>query len=255
MTTVERERRGRVEILRLNRPEARNAINADVTREMEHALDEIEADPGVRVVVLTGNGPVFSAGADLKAIASNDARGLFSDRGGLAGITSREHMKPIVAAVNGHALAGGFEIMLACDLAIAADDAEFGIPEVQRGLFAAAGGLIRLPKHLPAAIATELAIVGDRISAARAYELGLVNRVVPADRVLDVALELAERIAANPPVPVRAARQMVREAPALTDDEAWARNAVLAAEALASGDYLEGATAFAEKREPRWKDA
>jgi len=157
--------------------------------------------------------------------------------------------------VNGHALAGGFEIVLACDLVVAADDADFGIPEVKRGLFAAAGGLIRLPNRIPTATAMELALTGDPIDANRAFELGLVNRVVPRAEVLDAALALAERVCANAPVAVRNARTMVREARDLTEAEAWSRNNQLAIEVFSTKDAIEGATAFAEKRAPKWTGA
>ena len=181
MPAVERERRGHVEILTINRPEARNAINGDVSVGMAAALDELEADDGCWVVVLTGAGDkAFSAGMDLKAFASGEGGAIMGGSGGFAGITQREFPKPIIAAVNGAALAGGCEIMLSCDLVVAADHATFGIPEAKRGLVAGAGGLIRLPKRLPLAIALELALTGDSIDAPRALQLGLVNRVVPA---------------------------------------------------------------------------
>jgi enoyl-CoA hydratase len=249
---VERERRGRVEVLALARPEARNAINGEVAQSIEGALDDIEADDDVWAVVVTGRGPVFSAGADLKAIAAGRGIELLTKRGGFGGITQREFSKPLIAAVNGPALAGGFEIVLSCDLVVAADDAVFGLPEVKRGLFASAGGLVRLPKRVPLALATELAITGEPIDAHRAHALGLVNRVVPRDQVLDEALTLAGRIAENAPLAVRSSMRMVREAGDLTDADAWRRNNELAAEVGASNDAIEGATAFAEKRTPRW---
>lgn len=252
MAAIERERRGRVEIITINRPESRNAVNGDVTRGFEAALDDIEADTDVWAIVVTGAGDVFCAGADLKKIAAGDANDLYTKRGSFGGFVSRDIGKPIVAAVNGPALAGGFEIVLTCDLVVAADTAVFGLPEVQRGLFAAAGGLIRLPKRLPLAIAMELSIVGDRIDAARALELGLVNRVVPRDRVLDEALALADKICRNPPVAVRNARRMVREAVDLPEADAWERSNQLAVEVFSTGDSLEGARAFAEKRAPNW---
>jgi enoyl-CoA hydratase len=173
-------------------------------------------------------------------------------RGNFAGLVRRNFPKPIIAAVNGPAFAGGFEIVLACDLVVAADEAQFGIPEVKRGLFAAAGALIRLPKRVPLALATELAITGDPIDAQRALQLGLVTRVVPVAEVVDAALELAARIAANGPLAVRKTLQMVREAVDLTEEEAWPRNFELAMDVFASKDSIEGATAFAEKRPPRW---
>lgn len=252
MAAIETERRGRVGIIRINRPEARNAVNGEVATGMEAALDDFEADADIQAVIVTGNGPTFSAGADLKLVATGRAAEIATKRGNFAGIVRREYTKPLIAAVNGAALAGGFEIVLACDLVVAAEHATFGVPEVKRGLFAAAGALIRLPKRVPLALATELAITGDPIDATRALQLGLVNRVVPADDVLDAALELAGRIAENGPLAVKNSLQMVREAGDLTEDEAWPRNFELAMEVFASKDSIEGATAFAEKRPPQW---
>jgi enoyl-CoA hydratase len=249
---VERERRGRVEILAIARPEARNAVNGEVARAIEAALDDLEADDEVLAVIVTGRGPTFSAGADLKAIAAGRALDLMTKRGGFGGITQRDFPKPLIAAVNGPALAGGFEIVLRCDLVVAADDAVFGLPEVKRGLFAAAGGLLRLPKRVPLALAAELAITGDTIDADRAHALGLVNRVVPREQVLDEALALAGRIAENAPIAVRNSLRMVREAVDLTEADAWRRSGQLAGEVASTKDAIEGATAFAEKRPPRW---
>jgi enoyl-CoA hydratase/carnithine racemase len=252
MAPIERERRDQVEIIRFNRPEARNAVNFGVSSAVEAALDEIEGDTGVKVVVFTGNGPTFCAGADLKEVAQGKGGDIITRRGGFAGVVHRTFPKPLIAAVNGPALAGGFEVVLACDLVVAAEHATFGIPEAAKGLFAAAGGLIRLPKRIPQAIATELAITGDPIDASRAYELGLVNRVVPEDRVLDEALTLAARIAQNGPLAVRNSLTMVREAGDLPEEQAWARSMELALGVFTSEDALEGAKAFAEKRAPRW---
>lgn len=252
---VEIERRPGVGILRINRPGARNAVNGAVAQGMEAGLDEFESDSEVQAVVVTGTGSVFSAGADLKLVASGRAGEIATKRGNFAGIVRRDFPKPLIAAVNGPALAGGFEIVLACDLVVAAENAVFGIPEAKRGLFAAAGGLIRLPKRVPLALATELAITGDPIDAARAHQLGLVNRVVPGEQLLDEALALAGRIAENAPLAVRNALRMVREAVDLDEEAAWARNNELAVEVFSSPDAVEGATAFAEKRPPRWTSA
>jgi enoyl-CoA hydratase len=253
MTVVEFEARNNVAILTLNRPEARNAISPEVSQTMAAHLDTIEADPALRIVVITGRGEVFSAGADLKVVAQGKANDIAKGKGGFAGIVSRDFPKPIIAAVNGPALAGGFEIVLSCDLVVAADTARFGIPEVKRGLMAAAGGLIRLPKRVPLAIALELAMTGDPIDAQWALQLGLVNRVVPAGQVLDEALALADRIGENSPAAVRASRQLVREAGELTEAEGWKRTIELMMPVFESGDAIEGATAFAEKRAPVWK--
>jgi enoyl-CoA hydratase/carnithine racemase len=253
MALVELERRGNIALLTLNRPEARNAISPEVSQTMATLLDEIEADAQLRAVVLTGAGPVFSSGADLKVVAQGRAADIASGRGGFAGVVNRDFPKPIIAAVNGPALAGGFEIVLSCDLVVAADSARFGIPEVQRGLMAAAGGLIRLPKRVPLAIALEMAMTGDPIDAPRALALGLVNRVVPLDRIIEEASALAERIGQNSPIAVRQSRRLVREAAELSEADGWRRTNELMVEVFTSGDAVEGATAFAEKRPPVWK--
>ena len=252
MAVVEIEKRDRVAIITLNRPEARNAMSNEVANAVEAALDDFEADDAITVVIITGAGSTFCAGADLKKVAKGKGGELITKRGGFGGIVTRTFPKPLIAAVNGPALAGGFEIVLACDLVVAAQDARFGLPEVKRGLFAAAGGLIRLPKRIPRVLATELAITGDPIDADRALQLGLVNQVVPTPEVLDAALALAERIAVNGPLAVRNTLKMVHEAPDLTEETAWPRNYELAIEVFASKDSIEGATAFAEKREPKW---
>jgi len=253
MAVVELERREHIALVTLNRPEARNAISPEVSQTMAALLDEIETDPALRAVVLTGRGEVFSAGADLKVVAQGRANDIARGKGGFAGVVTRDFPKPIIAAVNGPALAGGFEIVLSCDLVVAADTARFGIPEVKRGLMAAAGGLIRLPKRVPLAIALELAMTGDPIDAGRALQLGLVNAVVPADQVVVEAIALAERIGENSPIAVRNSRRLVREAADLSEDQGWARTLELMMPVFESGDSIEGATAFAEKRKPVWK--
>jgi len=251
---LERERRGRVEILTLNRPEARNAVSPEVSRAIEAALDDLEADPEIRVIVLTGNGPVFCAGADLKVVARGEGMSIETERGGFGGLARREVSKPIVAAVNGPALAGGFELALACDLVVAAESATFGLPEAKRGLLAAAGGPIRLAKRVPLALALEIVMTGDPISAQRAHSVGLVSRVVADGQVVDAAVELAGRIMANSPSAVRAARALVRGAVDRDEAGGWELTYELARTAIASGDAIEGATAFAEKRDPVWND-
>jgi len=222
MAAVEVERRDRVGIIRLNRPEARNAVNNDLATGVEAALDDFETDPDVQAVVITGNGKTFCAGADLKLVAAGRGAEMATAKGNFAGIVTRDFPKPIIAAVHGAALAGGFEIMLSCDLVVAADDTRFGLPEVKRGLFAAAGGLIRLPKRVPLAVATELAITGEPIDAPRALQLGLVNRIVPADQVVDAALELAATIAENGPLAIKNSLAMVRDGKALFSEDARA---------------------------------
>jgi enoyl-CoA hydratase/carnithine racemase len=251
---VLRERRGHVEILTINRPEARNAINGPVSLAMSAALDELTEDEDAWVVVVTGAGDkAFSAGMDLKAFSSGEGADIIGGTGGFAGLTTRDFPKPIIAAVNGSALAGGFEIMLSCDLVVAAEHATFGIPEAKRGLIAGAGGLIRMPKRLPLAIALELAMTGDSIDAPRALALGLVNRVVPADRLIDETLELAERIAANAPLAVRHSRAVIKQAADVPEAEGWEINSKAVAVVFSSADAMEGPVAFAEKRAPNWQ--
>ena len=246
-----RERRGHVEVLTINRPEARNAINYATAAALSNALDECETDEDVWVVVLTGAGDrAFSAGMDLKAFANGEFPA--TDKG-FGGITQRDFPKPLIAAANGSALAGGFEMVISCDLVVAAEHARFGIPEVQRGLFAAGGGVIRLAKLLPPAVAYEMALTAEPIEAARAYELGLVNRVVPGEQVLDAAIALAERIAKNAPLAVRTSKELMRRSRELTEAESWTLSNDAWAMIMASADAMEGAIAFAEKREPRWQ--
>jgi enoyl-CoA hydratase len=251
---LERERRGRVEILRLNRPDARNAINPELAHAIEDALDEVETDRAVWSVVLTGTGTVFSAGADLKVVASGAGSKIATRRGGFAGIVERTISKPVIAAVNGPALAGGFEIVLACDLVVAADDATFGLPEVKRGLVALGGGPIRLAKRVALAAAFELVLTGDPISATRAYELGLVNRLVPAAQVVDEAVALADRIGENSPAAIRASKALLLESVDLSTPDAWVRSNALAKDVWKHPDAIEGSAAFAEKRPPVWND-
>lgn len=251
---LERERRGRVEVLRLNRPEARNAMSPELSHAIEAALDDVEADPGVAAVVITGAGPVFCAGADLRVIASGGGAGIMTKRGGFAGVTQRDFPKPIIAAVRGFAVAGGFELVLGCDLVVAATDAKFGLPEATRGLLAAAGGPIRLAKRVPLPVALEIGMTGEPISATRAYELGLVNRLVPPDSVVDEAVALGERIASNSPTAVRVTRRLIKESAEISEEDGWAKTWEAAAEVGASGDGIEGATAFVEKRPPVWNE-
>jgi enoyl-CoA hydratase/carnithine racemase len=253
MPELLRERRGHVEILTINRPEARNAINGAVSRGFVAAFDDLEADEDCWVVIVTGAGDkAFSAGMDLKAFAAGEVGDIMGSKGGFAGIAQRDFPKPIIAAVNGSALAGGCEIMLACDLVVAVQEAKFGIPEVKRGLIAGGGGLIRLPKRLPAAIALELALTGDPIDADRALALGLINRVVPADQLMVAALALAETIADNAPLAVRASKRVMKQAAEVPEAEGWAINSQAVPEVFGSADAMEGPVAFAEKRKPKW---
>jgi enoyl-CoA hydratase len=246
-----RERIGHVEVLTINRPEARNAINLATAQALSTALDELEIDDDCWVVVLTGSeDKAFSAGMDLKAFASGEFP--ITEKG-FGGITKRDFPKPLIAAVNGSALAGGFEIMLSCDLVVAADHAKFGIPEVARGLVAGAGGLIRLPKRVPMAVALELALTAEPIDASKALAIGLINRVVPSASLRDEALALAERIAKNAPMAVRVSKQVMRDAAERSEAEAWSINDAAFGAIGQSADAMEGAIAFAEKREPNWQ--
>ncbi len=252
---VVRERHGRVELVRINREAARNAIDGPTTRALDSTFDELTEDQDVWAVVLTGTGErAFSAGMDLKAFVSGDA-GIRSSENGFAGLTRRHFPKPLIAAVNGAALAGGCELVLSCDLVVAAEHATFGIPEVKRGLAAAAGGLIRLHRRIPLSIALELALTGEPIDARRAQVLGLVNRVVAADQVVESALELAEKICANAPLAVRISKEIMMRSLDLPEHEAWKMNDEKIVPVFTSKDAIEGATAFAEKRPPRWEGA
>lgn len=237
----------------INRHEARNAVNGDVTLGIEAAIDRCETDPDIRVTVLTGAGPdAFCAGADLKEVAAGRSAALWTDRGGFAGITSRDRSKPWIAAVQGKALAGGTEIALACDLIVASDNAAFGLPEVLRGLIAAAGGLARLPRALPPRVAMELILTGRPMDVQQAHQWGMVSRVVPREALADAALALANEIASNAPIAVRESLRLARVA--LDHDETalrdMSRQAI--ARVKASEDFLEGPRAFNEKRAPRW---
>jgi enoyl-CoA hydratase len=249
---VEFEQRGPFAVVKINRPEARNAVNGPVAQGIEDAIDKIEADDSIWVGILTGEPPVFCAGADLKEINSGNAAALQTQRGGFGGITQRERTKPIVAAVDGPALAGGTEIVLSCDLVVASTTATFGIPEVKRSLVAAAGGLFRLPRKIPFNIAMELALTGDPIGAEVAHHHGLVNRLCEPGEALTSAIALAEQICANAPVAVRETRKIVLEATTAPDEVGWKMSVEGMAKAMSSEDFSEGLTAFIEKRPPKW---
>jgi enoyl-CoA hydratase len=251
---VEYEQKGRVALLTINRPEARNAVNGEVAAGMEAAIDRLESDDEVWIGVLTGAGSVFSAGADLKAIATGQAAALQTAKGGFAGIATRQRTKPIIAAVDGPALAGGCEIVLSCDMVVASSAAAFGLPEVKRSLVAGAGGLFRLPRVLPRNVAMEIALTGDPITAERAYSLGMINELVEAGQAVQAALDLAERICANAPVAVRESRQVVLAADTTNDDaELWRLSNQAFAKVASTEDFAEGPRAFIEKRPPAWK--
>ena len=250
---VEYEQRGSVAILTIRRPEARNAVNGEVAKSMEAGIDRLEDDPEVWVGVVAGEGPVFSAGADLKVIAAGKPAELQTERGGFGGITRRERTKPLVAAVDGPALAGGCEIALACDLIVASRQAAFGLPEVKRSLVAAAGGLFRLPRALPRNVALEIVLTGDPIDAERAYALGLANQLVEPGEALDAAIALAERICANAPLAVRASRRVLLASAYADDEVGWRLTNEEFAKLFQTEDFAEGPRAFIEKRAPEWK--
>ncbi len=239
-------------VITINRPDARNAVNGDVARGIEEAIDRLEADDSLWVGILTGVPPVFSAGADLKEINAGRAVDLTTARGGFGGITRRERTKPIIAAVDGPALAGGAEMALACDLIVASTNARFGLPEVKRSLVAAAGGLFRMPRKLPFNVAMELILTGDPIDAQRAHHFGLVNVLCEPGQVLEEAKKLAGRVEANAPVAVRASRHAVLAATTEDEPAAWRLSSQAMAKAMGSDDFKEGLTAFIEKRPPAW---
>lgn len=250
---VEYETRGHVAVLTLNRPEARNAVNGELAQAMDARLERMEADPEIWVGVLAANGPVFCAGADLKAINSGKAGELATKRGGFGGFTTYPRTKPVIAAIDGLATAGGCEIALAADMIVASTNAAFGLAEVKRNLVAAAGGLYRLPKLIGKNVALEVALTGEPLSVDRAYQLGLVNRITEAGKALEGAIEMAEAIAANAPLAVWESRALVIAAD--WDDEATinANTGAAFGRVLASEDTKEGLTAFIEKRAPEWK--
>lgn len=245
------ETRGRVLIITINRPDQRNAINSTVAQRIGAALDELDRNVELSVGVLSGAGRGFCAGMDLKAFVAGD-RPWVGDRG-FAGITRRSADKPLIAAVEGFAVAGGLEVALACDLIVAARGARLGIPEVKRSLVAAGGGLLRLPRVLPRNVAMEMALTGEPISAERAHELGMVNRLCDPGETLAEALRLAEAIAAGGPLALAATKRILRESVDWPESEFFERQAEIADPVRDSEDAREGAQAFAEKREPLWR--
>jgi enoyl-CoA hydratase len=245
------DERDGVLLVTLNRPEQRNAVNGAVAEGIAAALDRLDGEAALRAGVLTGAGKGFCAGMDLKAFVAGE-RPSAGDRG-FAGIVQRPPQKPLIAAVEGFAVAGGFEIALACDLIVAARGARFGIPEVKRGLVAAGGALLRLPRRIPYHLAMELALTGEPIDAERAHAVGLVSRLVEPSATVDAALELAAAIAANGPLALAASKRILVEAPGWPPDELWERQAAISDPVRSSADAREGALAFAEKRPPRWQ--
>jgi enoyl-CoA hydratase len=254
---VEYETQGRVAVITLNRPEARNAVNGDVATALEAAIDRMEADDEVWVGVLRANTdgqarPVFCAGADLKAINSGNAGGLGTRRGGFGGFAYRERKKPVIVAVDGLATAGGCEIVLAADLVVATTRSSFGLAEVKRNLIAGAGGLFRLPRAIGRAVAMEVILTGEPLSAERAYSLGLVNRLVEPGEAVNEALKLAATICENAPLAVWASRKVVLAAAYEDDDTLKKMTNDEFARVMGSADTKEGLTAFIEKRAPQW---
>src|SRR5690606_3939931 len=239
-----------VAVITINRPQAKNAVNRAVAEQIAAALDDLDSRKDLTVGILTGAGGTFCAGMDLKAFLAGEVP-IIEGRG-FGGFAQRPPRKPLIAAVEGYALAGGFEAVLACDLVVAAEDAKFGIPEVKRGLVAAAGGLLRLPQRIPRNIAMEFALTGDFVDAPRAAELGLVNRITPSGKALDGARELAARIAENAPLAVAVSKQVIVESADWSAAERWQRQDELTGPVFTSRDAAEGAAAFAEKRKPVW---
>lgn len=251
---LERSRHGEVLLLCLTRPQAANAISGELALALHDALDRFEEDPELRVAVLTGSGDrIFSAGADLREVETGHLAEVAGHLpSGFAGITERDCPKPLIAAVNGAAIAGGFEIVLSCDLVVAEEHATFGLPEVARGLIAGAGGAVRVPQRLPHAVAHELLLTGDPIDAHRAQALGLVNHVVPRGQAVDEALRVAQRIVANAPLAIEATLAVTRAVRRGSDGDAWRTNHDQLRRVQASDDVREGTRAFLEKRPPAW---
>ncbi len=240
-------------VVTLNRPDARNAINTEVSALIAAALDRLDDESELRVGVIAGNGPAFCAGMDLKAFARGEEM-VFGPRG-FAGIVKQPATKPLIAVVDGPAMGGGFEVVLACDLIVASERARFGLPEVKRGLTASGGGLFRLPHRIPYHQAMELILSGEPIEPARALELGLINRLTPAGEALPAALELAAVVAANAPLAAAASKRVVRESVDWPVHEVFDRQEPIVDPVRKSADAAEGAKAFGEKRTPRWVGA
>jgi enoyl-CoA hydratase len=245
------ERRDNVLLITLNRPEVRNAVNAALAAGVAGALDQLDDDDDLSVGVLTGTGGFFCAGMDLGAFVKGESP-WFGDRG-FAGIAQRASRKPLIAAIEGFAVAGGMEIALACDLIVAAKGAKMGIPEAKRSLVAAGGALLRLPRRMPYHVVMELALTGDPLLAERFHELGLVNRLAEPGSAVDVALELAGALAKNGPLALAASKQILQEQYDWSSAEMWEKQGAISGPVLASEDANEGASAFKEKREPQWK--
>src|SRR5271154_1223858 len=248
---VNTERRGNVLLITIDRPEVRNAVNAAVAAGIAGALEELDGDDEISVGVLTGAGGFFCAGMDLGAFVKGEAP-WFGDRG-FAGIAQRSARKPLIAAVERFAVAGGMEIALACDLIVAARGAKLGIPEAKRSIVASGGALLRLPRRIPYHVVMELALTGDPLPAERFHELGVVNRLSEVGSAVDVALELAAELAKNGPLALAASKQILQEQFDWSTAEMWERQAEIAGPVMTSEDAREGASAFKEKRDPVWR--
>jgi enoyl-CoA hydratase len=242
---------GGVAVITINRPKARNAVNGAVARGIASAVDELDERKDVAVIVLTGAGGTFSAGMDLKGFLTGDFPVV--EGRGFGGLTEAPPRKPVIAAVEGYALAGGFELALACDIVVASEAATFGLPEPKRGLVAGAGGIMRLPRRIPYHVAMEIALTGDHYPASRLYELGLVNRLTPEGEALAGALELAAKIAANAPLALAATKRVIVESADWSREEMFKKQGEIISPVFGSKDAMEGAAAFAEKRPPAWK--
>jgi enoyl-CoA hydratase len=242
---------GGIAVITINRPERRNAVNGEVARAIAGAIDEFDASADVSVYILTGAGGTFSAGMDLKGFLAGDSPVV--DGRGFAGITQRPPAKPIIAAVEGYALAGGCEVALACDMIVASSEAKFGLPEVTRGLVAGAGGLLRLPRRIPYHVAMEIALTGAHYPASRLAEVGLVNQVTEPGGALAAARELAAKVAANAPLALAATKKVIVESADWSSEEQFDRQGEIIGPVFVSKDAMEGAAAFAEKRKPVWK--
>jgi enoyl-CoA hydratase len=240
-----------VAIITIDRPQARNAVNGEVARGIAAAIEDFDASADVSVLVLTGAGGTFSAGMDLKGFLTGDSP--IAPGRGFGGIAERPPNKPVIAAVEGYALAGGFELVLACDLVVASEEAKFGLPEVRRGLVAGAGGLLRLPSRIPYHIAMEIALTGEHFPADRLAEAGLVNKLVPAGQALPAAAELARKVALGAPLALAASKRVIVESADWAANEAFAKQGEIIAPIFRSKDAMEGAAAFAQKRPPAWR--
>jgi enoyl-CoA hydratase len=240
-----------VMIITINRPQKKNAVNKDVAMGIAAALDALDADDNTHVVILTGAGGTFCSGMDLEAFVQGETP--YVEGRGFAGMVQRSTDKPLIAAVEGYALAGGCELAITCDLIVAADNSKFGIPEVKRGLAAAAGGLVRLPRQISSRVAMEMALTGDFVDADRALSLGLINQIAPAGEALAQAKALAAKIAENGPLAVKRSKQVIKESIDWSQDDMFDKQQVIVNPVFSSEDAVEGATAFKEKRKPNWK--